>query len=487
MTRLIVPSSDSSDDDDNARSRNKQKKKDNFEIADEQANNKDDVEIVGYVKPRHERTPVIVDLSSDDERHVANNDANATANRGTPAPQVVPNETINIVSSSNEESVQADQIHAEDEQDEEAQKRKEQMAIEMKARLEFKRILDAERFAKRRMKSFYPERFSKRRFKSYKEELKRQKFIDANQQHQPQHVQQQAHVEHPSPFLPPPEPLIEEAMNNAATTTKTNTTNQNAALEDETIDVTTIDDSQQPPQTSSRVKDKGKGKGKGKSSKLVKEALELAAAESVENANNADHEKRKKKSKKRRRVRSESDSSTDEEYERKKAAKRKKKKSKKKHSSTESKKSTSVKKKKKSSKMSSASSDEELPLASRWKVSASTGNNSHSNNAKAGNSGTCSKQKSVSRKSSVDDYHDVDDDDANVDLRLKLRRSRNQKVQKYFSSSSSSSDEKYEPQAHQRKVKSIVFKVSNDRKDNSSAASNDIRVFSESEAEVTES
>ena len=138
--------------------------------------------------------------------------------------------------------------------------------------------------------------------------------------------------------------------------------------------------------------------------------------------------------------------------------------------------------------MSSESSDEELPLASRWKVSASTGNNSHSNNAKAGNDGTCSKQKSVSRISSVDDYHDDDDDDdANVDLRLKLRRSRNQKVQKYFSSSSSSSDEKYEPQAHQRKVKSIVFKVSNDRKDNSSAASNDIRVFSESEAEVTES
>ena len=479
MTRLIVPSSDSSDDDDNSRSRNKQKRKDNFEIADEQAN-KDDVEIVGYVKPRHERTPVIVDLSSDDERHVANNDAN----RGTPAPQLVPNETINIVSSSNEESVQADQIHAEDEQDEDAQKRKEQMAIEMKARLEFKRILDAERFAKRRMKSFYPERFSKRRFKSYKEELKRQKFIETDQQQQQQQQQlhqpqQLPHVEEPSLFLPPPEPLI-DAMNNAAPNE-----NQNAALEEETIDVTTIDDSPQAPQTSSRIKDKGKGKGKGKSSKLVKEALELAAAESVENAN-ADHEKRKKKSKKRRRVRSESESSTDEEYERKKAAKRKKKKSKKKHSSTDSKKSTSIKKKKKSAKLSSASSDEELPLASRWKVSASTGNNSQSNNAKAGNSGTCSKQKSVSRKSSVDDYHD-DDDDANVDLRLKLRRSRNQKVQRYFASSSSSSDEKYESQPHQRKVKSIVFKVSNDRKDNSSVASNDIRVFSESEAEITES
>ena len=54
LQRLVIPDSESDDDTDHGNNKPKP----------------GDVEIVGYVKPRHERTPVIIDLSSEDDKHL---------------------------------------------------------------------------------------------------------------------------------------------------------------------------------------------------------------------------------------------------------------------------------------------------------------------------------------------------------------------------------------------------------------------------------
>ncbi len=90
----------------------------------EDGNNDDAVEIVGVVKPRHERTPVIVDLSSDDE------ESNNRANRVKPTP-LYPEEPIEI---SSDDSIEATANDAFEDRD------KKLMEARKLAELEFNRV-----------------------------------------------------------------------------------------------------------------------------------------------------------------------------------------------------------------------------------------------------------------------------------------------------------------------------------------------------------
>ena len=361
-------------------------------------------------------------------------------NRKKPA-----NETIQI-SSSNESIVDvapAFTTNQEDIEDEEEAKRiREQLAIELKARAEFKRILSAERFAKRRMKLFYPERHSKRRLKAYKDEFKRQKFL-SNEPAVATNVVNDNDVQHPTHQ----ELSIGRNVEVAAANLRENAENQ--------------------PTVPKKSKGKGKGKGKSSSSRNSSKPNSVIieeAAISVSDETDLEKSSRKKKSKKRKRSKPPVESSDEnlfssDENERKRS-KRKKKKSKRKHS-TDSRRSSNPKKKKRINIYSSISSDDEMPLASRWKVSIKK-----------------PKKKNIISPKSSEEEDEVDTKVISIestpnseDLRLKLRRSRIEKRRSLKLSSTSDNDSDVKVK---RKMKSVVFKVV---KNSSSSDSVDDPIF----------
>ena len=506
LQRLVIPDSDDSDDasthDANATT----------------VGGGDDVEIVGYVKPRHERTPVIVDLSSEDEKHLIDGGEN---NASSDVPKRPDNETINIISSSNE-SVQLDNQITDrqqrdsidvvgdnplDEDEEQDIRTREIRAIEMKARAEFKRILNAERFAKRRMKLILPERYSKRRFKSYKEDFNRQKqrlstnapttldnnetiALDASVQEIIQQGNDDVFTEIPGAIVVDTATPSIEATPPAA--------------------IHVVSDEPLP-----KSKDKGKGKGKGKSSNRIAKGPttnllpDRPIVISDENIVTDKTEKKRNKSKKRKRskvdVESNSSGYSDDDWERSsKRSKRKKKKnkrskqrsdsteflnlkspsySKKKQKSKprlssissdadaggaeddgvemELKKSTA--KKKKRSRCSSLSSDDEMPLASRWKISMIKKNK----NTTLSQNSVPSNATKTSPSSSDNEHQQLQ---TSEDLRMKIQRSREKKQEqqqqiqnrsksKFFTDDS---DDDGNNESEGKMIKSVVYKVVNE-------------------------
>merc|ERR1712150_159095 len=254
------------------------------------------------------------------------------------------NETINIISSSNE-SVQLDPttdrqrqesidvvgdnpLPDEDEEDTNLV----QLAIELKARAEFKRILNAERFAKRRMKLILPERYSKRRFKSYKEDFKRQKerlSTNAALEDNNETIALDATVQE---IFQQAEKEIFQQPENDVFTEIPGAIVDAAPIIEATPPATHVSDE---PTPLSKSKDKGKGKGKGKSSSRIAKDLANNPPDTAivlsEEKNVTEKKRNKSKKRKRSKVDMESNSSgySDEDWERSsKRSKRKKKKTK---------------------------------------------------------------------------------------------------------------------------------------------------------------
>ena len=159
LHRLVIPASDSSDDS-NDEKRRKNNKTSNF------------VEIVDVVKPRHERTPEVIDLSSEVE---AGSDDQATKSKRAAINSKI--EAIEI--SSDSEDLQVNNADSTASAHNEMlfcqQKQKQavvQLEDEVAARAEFKRILESERYTKRRILSylqdFQPKKKPKPSFRDFK-------------------------------------------------------------------------------------------------------------------------------------------------------------------------------------------------------------------------------------------------------------------------------------------------------------------------------
>ena len=290
LQRLVIPSSDSSSDSDanDAKRRGSE-------------GNNDDIEVVGFVKPRHERTPVIINLSSEDEAQPLKSEAMPSSSKE--------NEMIEISSSS--ESNHGDTIsqHA--------------LFDVATARAEIRRILDADRFARRRIMSL---------FKEVKDRAQNGDDSEA----------------------------------------------QSEGRENQSSSIGSTSTARHSETTPSQYK--GKGKGKGKSSQRVAEADTSVGGD--HGSHRQEEHKKKKKSKKKKRPPSkyENDASSegDSLHEPPKKSKHKKKSKKKKKKQQADGKSKKLKKKKSrvisssSSSFSSASSSEDDKPLSKWKVSKSS-------------------------------------------------------------------------------------------------------------------
>jgi hypothetical protein len=154
LHRLVIP--DSSDDSSDEKSR-KNNKTSNF------------VEIVDVVKPRHERTPEIIDLSSEVE---AGSDDQTTKNKKAANNTKI--EAIEISSDSEDLQVNNAESTASAHNSDNVQKKQAtvQLEDEIAARAEFKRILESDRFTKRRILSylqdFQPKKKPKPSFRDFK-------------------------------------------------------------------------------------------------------------------------------------------------------------------------------------------------------------------------------------------------------------------------------------------------------------------------------
>ena len=156
LHRLVIPASDSSDDSSSDEKRRKNNETSNF------------VEIVDVVKPRHERTPEIIDLSSEVE---AGSDDQATKNKKAAKNAKI--EAIEISSDSEDLQVNNAESTASAHNSDNVQKQAAiQLEDEIAARAEFKRILESERFTKRRILSylqdFQPKKKPKPSFRDFK-------------------------------------------------------------------------------------------------------------------------------------------------------------------------------------------------------------------------------------------------------------------------------------------------------------------------------
>ena len=141
LHRLVIPASDSSDDS-SVETNRKNKSQDDF------------VEIVDVVKPRHERTPEIIDLSSE----VDATGSGEHSHKGKAKKHSI--EAIEISSDSgaevknNTNAPAADSIASQSSDNEHKQAARRQLEDEIAARAEFKRILESERFTKRRILAY---------------------------------------------------------------------------------------------------------------------------------------------------------------------------------------------------------------------------------------------------------------------------------------------------------------------------------------------
>jgi len=156
LHRLVIPASDSSDDSSSDQKRRKNNETSNF------------VEIVDVVKPRHERTPEIIDLSSEVE---AGSDDQTTKNKRAANNTKI--EAIEISSDSEDLQVDNAESTAPAHNSDNVQKQAAvQLEDEIAARAEFKRILESERFTKRRILSylqdFQPKKKPKPSFRDFK-------------------------------------------------------------------------------------------------------------------------------------------------------------------------------------------------------------------------------------------------------------------------------------------------------------------------------
>lgn len=158
LHRLVIPASDSSDDSSSDEKRRKNNETSNF------------VEIVDVVKPRHERTPEIIDLSSEVE--AGSDDQTKTKNKKAANNTKI--EAIEISSDSEDLQVNNAESTASAHNSDNVQKKQAavQLEDEVAARAEFKRILESDRFTKRRILSylqdFQPKKKPKPSFRDFK-------------------------------------------------------------------------------------------------------------------------------------------------------------------------------------------------------------------------------------------------------------------------------------------------------------------------------
>ena len=167
LHRLVIPASDSSDDSSSDQKRRKNNETSNF------------VEIVDVVKPRHERTPEIIDLSSEVE---AGSDDQTTKNKRAANNTKI--EAIEISSDSEDLQVDNAESTAPAHNIDNVQKQAAvQLEDEIAARAEFKRILESERFTKRRILSylqdFQPKKKPKPSFRDFKNKKAKDEDEDA--------------------------------------------------------------------------------------------------------------------------------------------------------------------------------------------------------------------------------------------------------------------------------------------------------------------
>ena len=159
LHRLVIPASDSSDDSSSDEKRRKNNETSNF------------VEIVDVVKPRHERTPEIIDLSSEVE--AGSDDQTKTKNKKAAANNAKI-EAIEISSDSEDLQVNNAESTASAHNSDNVKKKQAdaQLEDEIAARAEFKRILESDRFTKRRILSylqdFQPKKKPKPSFRDFK-------------------------------------------------------------------------------------------------------------------------------------------------------------------------------------------------------------------------------------------------------------------------------------------------------------------------------
>ena len=157
LHRLVIPASDSSDDSSSDEKRRKNNETSNF------------VEIVDVVKPRHERTPEIIDLSSEVEAGSDDQTKNKKA-----AANNAKIEAIEISSDSEDLQVNNAESTASAHNSDNVKKKQAdvQLEDEIAARAEFKRILESDRFTKRRILSylqdFQPKKKPKPSFRDFK-------------------------------------------------------------------------------------------------------------------------------------------------------------------------------------------------------------------------------------------------------------------------------------------------------------------------------
>lgn len=414
--RLVIPSSDSSDNDENAT--NNARNADDVDSKKDVVIKTDDVEVVGYVKPRRERTPVIIDLSSEDEKLVVVENAkkkesiieieiSSGSDSDSPKPMARPFER----------SIFVDDSSSDEDADD-----KQRLDAEASAHAEFGRVLEAERRreAKQKVMSYFLSRLKDKTLTP----------LTSDDEDEPRR-----------PFVP---------TSSSLSATYSDEQQSNSRL-----------DKQLP-------KYKGKGKGKGKSSNTT---LKLD-----------NEKKRKRKRKMKSRSPSPKSSSTIsssstmsssddddnidvvKEISQKKSNRNKKaKKSKRKHSS-EATKPPKGKKRRKSSSTSKKldaviEDDDDRPLSS-WKVSTKvidSRSDSRTSGAEASNNQPPQSMASSSSSKQPED------------LRLYLSRKRPKKDIKVWSTTSSSDVESVvvrgSEQPRKTTVRSIVFKVDSTQKD----------------------
>ena len=141
----MIPASDSSDDSSDENSKRKKKPQDDF------------VEIVNVVKPRNLRTPEIIDLSSEEVEVGSDKDTKSKKNK-----KAAKKSSIEAIEISSGSDVQQTNIANSANNSDNGNKNREktQLEDEIAARAEFKRILENERYTKRRILSYLQARTS---------------------------------------------------------------------------------------------------------------------------------------------------------------------------------------------------------------------------------------------------------------------------------------------------------------------------------------